>query len=136
MPAMNAGVSMDKVFIKNLEIIAIIGIYDFERTTPQKVRFDLEMDWDNTKPAKSENIDDALNYKTLSDHLKDYVGNSQFQLIETLAEKVAQIVLNDYGVARVELTLTKPDALDGDTDVGVKIIRTAQASTSRPGFLA
>lgn len=127
---------MDKVFIKNLEIEAIIGIYDFERTTPQKVVFDMEMSWNIQKAAKSENIDDALNYKTLSDHLQDYVSNSEFQLIETLAEQVAKIVLEDYGVEWLSLTLHKPDALDGATDVGVKIIRQAQSPKSRAGFLA
>jgi len=127
---------VDKVFIKNLEIEAIIGIYDFERTTPQKVVFDMEMSWNNQKAAKSENIDDALNYKTLSDHLKAYVGKSEFKLIETLAEEVAKIVLEDYGVEWLSLTLHKPDALDGATDVGVKIIRQAQTAKSRAGFLA
>jgi len=127
---------VDKVFIKNLEIEAIIGIYDFERTTPQKVVFDMEMSWDNRKAAKSENIDDALNYKTLSDHLKEYVSRSEFQLIETLAEQVAKIVLDEYGVEWLSLTLHKPNALDGDTDVGVKIIRQAETIKSRPGFLA
>ena len=130
------GVIVDKVFIKNLEIEAIIGIYDFERTTPQKVVFDMEMSWDNRRAAKSENIDDALNYKTLSDHLKEYVGNSDFQLIETLAEHVAKIVLEDYDVEWLSLTLHKPDALEGDTDVGVKIVRQAERAKSRAGFLA
>jgi len=74
---------VDKVFIKNLEVETIIGIYDFERTTPQRVVFDLEMSWDNRIAAKSESIDDALNYKTLSDHLKKYVAQSDFKLIES-----------------------------------------------------
>jgi len=128
-------VIVDKVFIKNLEIDAIIGIYDFERTTPQKVVLDMEMSWNNRKAAKSENIDDALNYKTLSDHLKEFVGNSEFQLIETLAEQVAKIVLEDYKVEWLSLTLHKPDALDGATDVGVKIIRQAEKAKSRAGFV-
>jgi len=132
---MNAEAIVDKVFIKNLEIETIIGIYDFERTTPQKVVLDLEMAWDNRKAADSENIDDALNYKTLSDHLKDYVGGTEFQLIETLAERVAKIVLEQYGVDWMSLTLHKPDALDGDTDVGVKIVRQAERVKSRAGFV-
>ncbi len=126
---------MDKVFIKNLEIQAIIGIYDFERTTPQKVVFDIEMSWNNRIAAESENIEDALNYKTLSDHLKDYVGKSEFQLIETLAEQVAKIVLEEYKVEWLSLTLHKPDALDGATDVGVTIVRQADRIKSRAGFL-
>jgi len=126
---------MDKVFIKNLEIDAIIGIYDFERTTKQKVVFDIEMWWDVAKAAKSENIDDALNYKTLSDQLKDYVGKSQFQLIETLAEEVASIIIGQYAVESVKLTLHKPDALDGATDVGVEILRHRTTEKPRTGFM-
>jgi len=136
MPAVNTGVIVDKVFIKNLEIEAIIGIYDFERTTPQKVVLDMEMSWDNRKPAHSEDIADALNYKTISDHLKQFVGNSECQLIETLAEQIAKIILKDYGVAWVSLTLHKPDALEGSTDVGVNIVREAKTVKPRPGFLA
>ena len=78
---------MDKVFIKNLEIETIIGIYDWEREKRQRVVFDIEMAWDNAKPAGSENIDDALNYKTLSDELKDTVGSSKYLLIETRLKK-------------------------------------------------
>lgn len=126
---------MDKVFIKNLEIDAIIGIYDVERTTKQKVVFDIEMWWDVAQAAKSENIEDALNYKTLSDHLKDYVGKSSFQLIETLAEEVASIIIKQYAVESVKLTLHKPDALDGDTDVGVEILRHNARAKPRAGFM-
>ncbi len=126
---------MDRVFIKQLEIETIIGIYDSERVNRQPVVFDIEMAWDNTKPAASENIDDALNYKTLSDELKETVSASKYLLIETLAEKVADIVLDKYGVEWLQLTLHKPNALDGDTDVGVKIVRERKKSKSRPGFL-
>jgi len=127
---------MDRVFIKNLEIETIIGIYHWEREKRQRVVFDIEMAWDNKRPAASENIDDALNYKTLSDEIKETVSASQYQLIETLAEKIAELVLDNYGVEWLQLTLRKPDALDGDTDVGVKIVRTQTKSKVRPGFLA
>lgn len=126
---------MDKVFIKKLEIDAIIGIYDFERTGKQKVVFDIEMWWDVSKAAKTKNIDDALNYKTLSDHLKEHVGASQHLLIETLAEEVAGIIIDQYGVESVKLTLSKPNALDGDTDVGVEIRRHRSAEKPRAGFM-
>lgn len=126
---------MDKVFIKDLEIDAIIGIYDVERTSKQKVVFDLEMWWDVAQAAKSENIEDALNYKTLSDQIKDFVGNSEFQLIETLAEEVAAIIIKQYAVETVKLTLHKPNALDGATDVGVEILRHRAAAKPRAGFM-
>jgi len=119
---------MDKVFIKNLEIDAIIGIYDHERTTAQQVVFDIEMSTDVSKAANSEDINDALNYKTLTDELKDYVGGSSFLLIETLAEEVARLILNRYGVQWLQLTLHKPNALDGSTDVGVIIERGSRSA--------
>lgn len=126
---------MDKVFIRQLEIDAIIGIYDEERTRKQKVVFDIDMAWDIEAAARSENIDDALNYKTLTDHLKEEVGSSEFQLIETLAEHVAKLILDEYKVQWLRLKLHKPDALDGDTNVGVEITRTGKQSKPRPGFL-
>jgi len=78
-----------------------------------------------SKAAASEDINDALNYKTLTDTLRTFVEGSEFLLIETLAERVAEIILNDFGVARVKLTLHKPKALSGGTDVGVIIERSS-----------
>ena len=126
---------MDKVFIRQLEINAIIGIYDEERTRKQKVVLDIDMAWDIEAVAKSESIDDALNYKTLTDHLKEDVGSSEFQLIETLAEHVAKLILDGYKVQWLRLKLHKPEALDGETNVGVEITRTRKQSQQRPGFL-
>ncbi len=114
---------MDKVFINNLETDAVIGIYDWERKIRQRIRIDLEMSTDVTAAARSENIEDALNYKTLSDELLAYIEASEFLLIETLAENITEIIREKYAVAWVKLTLHKPDALDSDTDVGVIIER-------------
>ena len=114
---------MDRIFIKNLTVETIIGIYDFERVTPQRVTLDLEMSADIARAASTENIDSTLNYKTLSDTLTQFLQNSSFQLIETMAERVTEIVRNDFGVQWVKLTLHKPDALPGDIDVGVIIER-------------
>jgi dihydroneopterin aldolase len=114
---------MDKVFIKHLEIDTIIGIYEHERTAAQQVIFDIELSTDVSKAAGSEDINDALNYKTLTDELKDYVGGSSFLLIETMAEEVAKLIMTNYGVQWLQLTLHKPNALDGNTDVGVIIER-------------
>ncbi len=114
---------MDTVFVKNLRIETIIGIYDHERKAKQTVVFDFEMVADVAKPGASENIDDALNYKTLTDDIVKFVEQSEFLLIETLAERVASIILDDFAVPAVKLTLHKPNALSGDTDVGVIINR-------------
>ena len=84
---------MDKVFIEGLEIEALIGIYDWERRIRQPLRFDLEMAFDNRMPAASDAIADTLDYKAVSKRLIAFVSQSDFGLVETLAERCAEIVL-------------------------------------------
>jgi len=114
---------MDRIFIQNLTVETIIGIYDFERVTPQRVILDLEMSADIAAAAKTEDIESTLCYKTLSETLVQFLQQSQFQLIETMAEEVTRIIRDDFGVAWVKLTLHKPDALPQDINVGVIIER-------------
>ena len=95
---------MDKVFIEGLEIDALIGIYDWERRIRQTLRFDLEMGFDNRKPAASDNIEDTLNYKAVSRRLVEFVSQSDYGLVETLAERCAEIVLAEFNVASVSYT--------------------------------
>jgi len=114
---------MDRIFITGLTIQTIIGIYDRERTNRQRVVVDLELSADIAKAAGTEDINSTLDYKNLSDELKKYIENSSFQLIETMAEQICRLIINDFGVQWVKLTLHKPDALEGDIDVGVIIER-------------
>lgn len=122
---------MDRIFIKNLAIQTIIGIHDYERQKAQRVILDLEMSADIDAAAKHEHIDKALNYQTIAEVLTDYVQNSHFQLVETLAVEIVKVVQREFGVKGVRLTLHKPDALPGDTDVGVMIER-GQLAVSAP----
>lgn len=114
---------MDTVFIEGLEIDATIGIYDWERRIRQPLRFDIEMAFDNTVPAASDNIADTLDYKAVSKRLIAFVGSSEFGLVETLAERCAQIIRDEFGVAWLRLRLRKPGAVRGATAVGVCIER-------------
>lgn len=114
---------MDKVFIEGLEIEALIGIYDWERRIRQVLVFDLEMAFDNCRPAASDAIADTLNYKEVSKRLIDYVGQSDFGLVETLAERCAAIVLDEFRVPWLRLKLSKPGAVRGARAVGVVIER-------------
>lgn len=116
---------MDHVFIEGLEIEALIGIYDWERRIRQPLVFDIEMAFDNRVPAASDAIEDTLNYKAVSKRVVDYVSQSDFGLVETLAERVAQIILQEFGVQRVRLKLSKPGAVRGARAVGVSIERSA-----------
>ena len=114
---------MDKVFIEGLEIETLIGIYDWERRIRQPLVFTLEMAFDNRKPAATDDIADTLNYKDVSKRLIDFVSQSEYQLVETLAERCADIVLREFGVAHVRLKLSKPGAVRGAKAVGVVIER-------------
>ena len=114
---------MDIIFISELRIETIIGIYDWERVTKQTVSLDLEMATDIRRAAATDRIDDTLNYKAVAKRLIEFVGASDFQLVETLAEKIAAIVLEEFNVTWLRLRLHKPGALRGSRDVGVMIER-------------
>ncbi|MBT8126652.1 MAG: dihydroneopterin aldolase [Gammaproteobacteria bacterium] len=114
---------MDIVYINELRIETVIGIYDWEREIRQIVSIDLEMAADNRKAAASESIDDALNYKAVAKRLIQFVEQSQFHLVETLAERIAEIVLDEFDVDWLRLKLGKPGAVTGSTEVGVIIER-------------
>ena len=114
---------MDIVYIKQLEIETIIGINDWERKVRQKVCIDLEMATDTRKAGKTDNIDDTLNYKVIAKRIIKFVESSKFLLIEALAENVAAILLEEFQVPWLKLTLSKPGAIRGSRDVGVVIER-------------
>jgi dihydroneopterin aldolase len=114
---------MDTVFLRGLKIDTVIGIYGWERRVRQTLIFDLEMSADVAKAAKTDKIEDALNYKAIAKRLQQYVGESEFELIETLAEECARIIREEFNVAWVKLTLNKKGAVRGATDVGVIIER-------------
>ncbi len=114
---------MDIVYIKGLEVETVIGIYDWEREIRQTVRVDLEMATDIRQAAASEDIENTLDYKSVSDRLISFIGESEFLLVETMAEEIAQIVLNEFNVPWLRLQLGKPGAVPSATDVGVIIER-------------
>lgn len=114
---------MDIVFIEDLRIDCVIGIYDWERKIRQPVAFDLEMAFDNRRAAATDAIGDTLDYKAISKRLIAYVEASSFQLVETLAERCAAIIQDEFGVAWLRLKLAKPGAVRGARSVGVVIER-------------
>jgi len=114
---------MDKVFIKNLQVETIIGIFDWEREVRQVVSIDLEMEFDNKKAAKSDDIKDALDYKKIGKRVSGYVEKSKYKLVERLAEQIAKIVLKEFPVSSLILSVTKPGALRGSESVGIRITR-------------
>jgi dihydroneopterin aldolase len=118
---------MDIIFLRDLRIDTIIGIYDWERSTRQTVSLDLEMATDIRKAAASDHIDDTLNYKAVAKRLIAFVGASEFQLVETLAERICALVLEEFQVPWVRLTLNKGGAVRGAKGVGIVIERGTRA---------
>jgi dihydroneopterin aldolase len=114
---------MDKIFIHALKTEAIVGIFDWERQVKQTVLMDLELSADIRKAALSDSIDDTVNYKRVAKRVLAFVAASQFHLVETLAEHVAMLMLEEFGVAWVGISLSKPGAIRNSRDVGVVLER-------------
>ena len=114
---------MDIIYLNDLKIETVIGIYDWEREIKQTVVLDLDMASDIRKAASSESIEDTINYKAVSKRLIEFVEASEFQLVETLAEEVANIILNEFGVPWTRVKINKKGAVRYAGDVGVIIER-------------
>src|SRR5271155_3022040 len=114
---------MDTIFVHALKTEAIIGIFDWERQVKQTVVVDIEIGADIRKAALSDSIDDTLNYKRVAKVVLKFVEESKFHLVETLAEHIAMLLLEDFGSTWVRLSLSKPGAIRSSRDVGVTLER-------------
>ena len=114
---------MDKIFLNDLKIDTIIGIYDWERETLQTLGFDLEMDWDIRSAANSDDISDTLDYGAIAQTIVSFVEASRYQLIETLAEDLSALLLDRFPIPKLKLTLSKPVALHGQNMAKIVIER-------------
>ena len=119
---------MDTVFIRDLRIETIIGIFDWEREVKQIVSLDLEMAHDIQKAAATDDIQYTLNYKSVGKRLIAFIEQSEFFLVESMAEEVARIVLEEFSVPWLKLRVSKPGALRGSKDVGILIERGTKPS--------
>jgi len=116
---------MDKIFLSALSVECIVGIWEWERRVKQTVIIDIEMAADIRKAAASDKIEDTIDYKRVSKRLLSFVGESQFQLVETLTEQIAKVIVTEFGVQWVKVRLNKQGAIRGARDVGILIERTA-----------
>ena len=114
----------DRIFLRDLRTETIIGIFDWERKVRQTISFDLEFPGDVRRAAKSDRIEDTMNYKSVAKKVLAFVEATDCRLVETLAERVAEMILKEFPVAWVKVTLNKPGAVRGSRDVGVVIERT------------
>ncbi|MBU3759094.1 MAG: dihydroneopterin aldolase [Candidatus Omnitrophica bacterium] len=113
----------DKIFLQRLEISCIIGIFDWERKVKQKVWIDLEMPADARRAARSDSIQDTLDYKGISKRVIQFISASRFHLIETLAEKTASVLLDEFNLSEIFVRVSKPGAVRGSKNVGIEIFR-------------
>lgn len=119
---------MDIIFLGGLEVDTVIGIYDWERTIKQKVVLDIEMGFDIKKAAQTDDIAHALDYKTVSDRVVHFVEHSEYFLVETLIEETAQLLLKEFQIPWIRITLNKKGAITRARDVGI-IIERGQKTT-------
>lgn len=113
----------DRIIVKDLFLRTIIGVNDDERTGRQDVLINLELETDTRPAGRSDRIDDAVNYRTLTKQVIDLVESSRFFLVEKMAEEIARVCLADDRVSRVHVTIEKPAALRFARSVGVSIER-------------
>ena len=116
---------MDKIFLRELRIETIIGFWEWERRIKQVVSIDLEIGTDARVAASSDAIAGTLNYEQLAKRLIEFVGASQYQMVEALATAIGGIVIREFGAPWVKVSVAKPGAVPAARDVGIVIERTA-----------
>jgi 7,8-dihydroneopterin aldolase/epimerase/oxygenase len=122
--SMNNSSADDRIFLRGLEVECIIGFIDWERRVKQTVVIDLELPVDCRAASIRDEVEDTLDYKKVAKRVIAFVEASEFKLVETLAHRLAMLLLEDFGVAWVRLSVNKPGAIRGSRDVGMSIERT------------
>ena len=113
----------DTIFLQDLKVETIVGIWDWERKIRQTVSIDIEMPADIARAAEADDIEGTLNYKAVAKRVQQFVGDSEYKLVETLAEKTAETILAEFDLAWVQLRVSKPGAIRNAKNVGVTIRR-------------
>ncbi|MBM4217006.1 MAG: dihydroneopterin aldolase [Gammaproteobacteria bacterium] len=113
----------DKIFLRGLEVECIIGFIDWERRVKQRIQIDLELPVDCTRAARSDDVVDTLDYKSVAKRVIAFVEASEFMLVETMAHRIAMVILEEFGIEWVRIWINKPGAIRGSRDVGVAIER-------------
>lgn len=127
---MTSTVVGDRIFLRGLAIECVIGFIEWERRIKQTVVVDIELPVDCRRAASSDSVEDTLDYKRVAKRIIAFIEASEFHLVETLAERVAQLVLAEFAVEWVKLDINKPGAIRGSRDVGVAIFRTRADATA------
>jgi dihydroneopterin aldolase len=121
---MSTNQTTDRIFLRELAVECIIGFLDWERLVKQTVYLDIEVPADCRRAALSDDVAQTLDYKRLSKVVLAFVGASEFKLVETLADRTAKLILTEFDIPWVKLTINKRGAIRASRDVGVCIERT------------
>ncbi|OLO02847.1 dihydroneopterin aldolase [Salinicola socius] len=116
---------MDQVLIEGLSLETVIGVYDWERTVRQRLELDLELHTDIRPAARGDDLSLTLDYAAICQRLADYANDNAHGLVETFAERVAALLIDEFGIRRLRLTVRKPGAVAAAQAVGVRIERSA-----------
>ena len=114
----------DRIFLRGLAVDCIVGFIEWERRIKQTVLIDFEVPVDCRRAVRTDDVADTLDYKRISKRVQAFVGESQFHLVETMAHRLALLVLEEFAVDWIRLSINKPGAIRGSRDVGVSILRT------------
>ncbi len=121
---MKKGISdLDKIFVQGLEVECVIGVREWERQIKQRLIIDLEMAWDISRAAASDQLEDTLSYKDVAKQVSAYVIETQANLVERLAEGIATLLIDEFQVVWCKVRINKRGAVTGARDVGVQIER-------------
>jgi len=123
----------DRIFLRGLQVECLIGFIEWERRIKQTVVIDIELPVDCARAAETDDVTNTVDYKRVAKRVIAFVEASEFKLVETLAHRVAMIVIEEFQLAWVRLSVNKPGAIRGSRDVGVSIERTR---ADLPGYLA
>ena len=113
----------DIVFIEGLQVQAVIGVYEWEKAIQQTLVFDLQMEHDNRLPATTDDLSKTLDYEAIANYIMAFCQAKNFELIETLAERLCEALLREFGMAGLTMTLRKPGAVEAARSVGVTLVR-------------
>ncbi len=114
---------MDTVYISQLRVDTIIGVYDFEKESKQSLYFDIEMDCDLSQAALSDDLAHTIDYAQVSQRVTEHCTAKPVELLETLVEQLAALILDEFNTPRVSIKVSKPAAVPAAQTVGVKIVR-------------
>jgi dihydroneopterin aldolase len=114
---------VDTIFVTDLRVETIVGIWEWERQVPQTVRIDLEMAADIRRAAASDSIEATLDYRAVAKRVAEFVAESRYKLIESMAEGIAEVIAREFDVPWVKVSVHKPWAVRGSKDVGIVIER-------------